>query len=165
MDRKIFKALYNFGVKSGAVKAAALVTRASQPVFMLVFLAGLISFFLYFGLKKTLLFALCSFICLVLNSLLRKVIGRERPFSAEGVKCYIEHKNDGSFPSNHAACSMVIAVSWAACSVGAAGVFVLMAVITGISRVFVGVHYPLDVLVGWLIGVLFGFLCCFVIFL
>ena len=36
--------------------------------------------------------------------------------------------------------------------------WILVAILTGLSRVYVGVHYPLQVLLGWTIGVLLGIL-------
>ncbi len=38
-------------------------------------------------------------------------------------------------------------------------VLLLAALLVGYSRVYVGLHYPGDVLVGWLVGILLGLLC------
>jgi undecaprenyl-diphosphatase len=63
-----------------------------------------------------------------------------------------------SFPSSHAvniaAAATVLGLSYPAWSVPlAAG-----AAVVGLSRVYLGLHYPSDVLGGFFIGVLIGFL-------
>ncbi|MDE6181620.1 MAG: phosphatase PAP2 family protein [Eubacteriales bacterium] len=42
--------------------------------------------------------------------------------------------------------------------------FVILAIITGILRIMVGVHYPIDVLMGLFIGFVFGYLGFFILF-
>lgn len=64
----------------------------------------------------------------------------------------IHHAADNSFPSDHATLAAVIAVTaafaWPKWGIG----FLALAFVIGFSRVYVGVHYPGDVLVGWAIG-------------
>lgn len=59
---------------------------------------------------------------------------------------------DWSFPSNHAtiAGAAAVAVLWSSRALGASAV--AAALLTGASRVFVGVHYPHDVVAGLLLG-------------
>ena len=64
-----------------------------------------------------------------------------------------------SFPSNHAANAAATAVvaSWALPQLTA--LFVITASLVGISRVYLGQHWPTDVLAGWALGALIAFLC------
>jgi membrane-associated phospholipid phosphatase len=59
---------------------------------------------------------------------------------------------DWSFPSNHAtiaaSCAIVLTVVWTRL----APLVVPLAVVMAFSRVFVGVHYPHDVVAGFLVG-------------
>jgi membrane-associated phospholipid phosphatase len=59
---------------------------------------------------------------------------------------------DWSFPSNHAAIAGAVAVAalWSAVRIGL--VVLVLAVLAALSRVVVGVHFPHDVLVGFLLG-------------
>lgn len=66
-----------------------------------------------------------------------------------------------SFPSAHSAGSMAFAVALSAVSLqlGSVGVmltifFLVLAVLIGLSRIMVGVHYLSDVLVGFLFGMI-----------
>jgi undecaprenyl-diphosphatase len=94
----------------------------------------------------------------VTNSVLKIAIGRERPDLLDPI--VVEHGY--SFPSGHSALGMVaygilaVLVSrsrlpepWRTGIV--AGLIVVVALI-GISRVWLGVHYPTDVIAGWAAG-------------
>jgi len=61
-----------------------------------------------------------------------------------------------SFPSNHAANTMAMAV-YSCIFNPVLGAFMLLgALLVGLSRIYVGVHFPLDVLSGWAIGAFLG---------
>jgi len=97
-----------------------------------------------------------------LSLALRQAIGRARPPSVyHDPRPLVDVPNSGSFPSGHAsaafACATVIA--WASRRL-AIPAFLLAAAVAW-SRVYVGVHWPLDVLGGALLGLLVGTLLVF----
>ena len=59
-----------------------------------------------------------------------------------------------SFPSGHAALSMAIATALFVYHPKIGKYAIMLALAIGVSRVYVGVHYPLDIVVGWAIGYL-----------
>jgi len=93
----------------------------------------------------------------VLQTLLKGVVGRERPDWAESAY----HPTTASFPSGHATTGIdswvVLGIILLCAGLGrfaqAVGVAAIaIGVLLGPSRLVIGVHWPTDVLAGWLLG-------------
>lgn len=94
-----------------------------------------------------------GFVCT--NLFLKHLVARPRPWlDVAGLVALIEESDPNSFPSGHTTCAFAFAgalwrtapdkwMKWAALTA---------AVLMGFSRLYVGVHYPSDVLVGVLVG-------------
>ncbi|RIL09691.1 hypothetical protein DCC79_10330 [bacterium] len=77
---------------------------------------------------------------------------RPRPFAQHAVNLLFYHPTDSSFPSNAAALGFAIAAGvWFYNRTWGGGLLVI-AGLFGLSRIFGGVHYPLDVLAGAAVG-------------
>ncbi len=80
-----------------------------------------------------------------------------RPFVVMHVTPLISHNPaDNSFPSDHAAATAYVAAFLCFVDRRWAVVAVLAALLVGVARVFVLVHWPHDVLVGWALGAAVG---------
>jgi undecaprenyl-diphosphatase len=101
----------------------------------------------------------------LLNELLKALFDRPRPAAA----LWLTHVQSPSFPSGHAMDSAVVYLTLAAmlarlvkplalklCVLGLAA---LLSFLVGVSRVYLGVHYPTDVLAGWTAGLAWAVLC------
>jgi undecaprenyl-diphosphatase len=80
---------------------------------------------------------------------LRAIVGRPRPDEAHR----LVDASGFSFPSGHAATSVACAVVLAIAIPRLAGLFLALAAAIAFSRLYVGVHYPLDVVAGAALGV------------
>lgn len=88
------------------------------------------------------------------NVILKNVVARTRPYEViEGLQSLIGVQNDYSFPSGHTGSSFASAIILYCGLPKKYGIpAVILAVLIGCSRLYVGVHYPTDVLGGALIG-------------
>lgn len=101
----------------------------------------------------------------LLNVLLKHAYSRPRP----SVVPHLREVSTTSFPSGHAMESAIVYLTLGAILMRASdrrvtkmyclGLAVLLTVLAGISRVYLGVHYPTDVLGGWIVGFVWALLC------
>ncbi|OGZ36618.1 MAG: hypothetical protein A3I88_01305 [Candidatus Portnoybacteria bacterium RIFCSPLOWO2_12_FULL_39_9] len=153
-----------------------------------VFLAGYLEYVLIGGLlfwflwkfvfqaaqrKKTaqlFLWAVFSVVLsrLIITELIRFFYFRPRPFMSHEVYQLLEHSPTGSFPSGHAAFFFALSTIiyfynkkvyppprfWR----GPGLIFFSASFLIVFSRIFVGLHYPMDILAGIIVGIFSGWL-------
>ena len=97
------------------------------------------------------------FSVLINNVLIKPNVGRIRPYEVvDGLKLLIERQHDPSFPSGHSGASFAAAVVFLVKGPKKIGIpAIIMAALIAFSRLYVGVHYPTDVICGIITGT-----CC-----
>ncbi len=97
--------------------------------------------------------------------LIKKYIQRERPPAViADIRILTDQYAGFSFTSNHAANSFAVAVVLSFFIPRFKMLFFLIALAVAYSRVYVGVHFPLDVICGAIVGVLAGKLAIWISF-
>lgn len=116
-----------------------------------------------FGGKKGRITALLVVFTITLSdqmssAVIKPLVGRLRPchpdYFVEGGRFLIGMKRTLSFPSSHAANNAAMAMLFSYQYPRFKWIFISLAFMVGYSRTYVGVHYPFDVLGGFLLGVL-----------
>lgn len=96
-------------------------------------------------------------IATVLSQTLKRSLTRARPDTAiAGFEALAANPDRFSFPSGHTAAAFGVAVAFAGEPHGLGPAALLLAVGIGLSRVYLGAHYPLDVVAGGVLGVFAG---------
>ena len=95
---------------------------------------------------------------LMTNILIKPAFARIRPYEVvDGLILLVEKQKDFSFPSGHSCASFAAAMALSRHLPRRAFICLLsLAALIAVSRLYVGVHYPSDVLGGILIGVFAG---------
>jgi undecaprenyl-diphosphatase len=83
---------------------------------------------------------------------LKRSIARARPHLPVGIHSLVEAPDRFSFPSGHAAAALSVALGAASAIPASAPWLLGVAGLVGASRCYLGVHYPGDVLAGWILA-------------
>lgn len=91
----------------------------------------------------------------LLSQVLKRAFSRTRPDLPVGIVSLIRAPDRFSFPSGHATCSLAIALPVALALPSPVSLAVLaLGMAVGLTRCYLGVHYPGDVVAGWGLAIL-----------
>ncbi|MEV7071579.1 phosphatase PAP2 family protein [Streptomyces sp. NPDC093990] len=96
---------------------------------------------------------LAAALAVLVNVPIRGFVERPRPFRThEGIEVLVSGKTDYSFVSDHATITMAMAVALFVANRRFGLVGIALALLEGFCRVYMGVHYPTDVVGGFALG-------------
>ncbi|WBQ05073.1 phosphatase PAP2 family protein [Kribbella sp. CA-293567] len=159
-DESAIKAATGFSVSHGLVPALTVLEAISQPVVVYV-VAVAVTLWVWRskGLKARALWALVTMmVSWSIGALAKIVVHRARPIVDDGVP----HAEGYSFPSGHelnitVATTVMVFLLWPLLSrTGrkvAIGLAAVAVVAVALDRVFIGAHFPSDVVAGFILGV------------
>ncbi|BDT63917.1 acid phosphatase [Streptococcus parapneumoniae] len=93
----------------------------------------------------------------VILSFLRKKINAPRPYEEWDIKPLLDRDSPGqSLPSRHVFSATVISMACLHASLSVGIILLVLSALLGLVRVSGGVHYPKDVVVGYICGLVWG---------
>ena len=138
--------------------------RFMTVVMPMIYLTLLATTYLQEGLgKQVLIYVFIPASGFVILSFLRKKINAPRPYEKWTIKPLLDRDSPGqSMPSRHVFSASIISMACLHASLSVGLILLILSAILGLVRVLGGVHFPKDVVVGYICGLVWGvifFLC------
>ncbi len=170
MNNEIFYFLYGFSYQSPAVDFAAVFFADIFP-YIVVMAAGMFLLFhheviraesplqvLLEKKREVITVFLSGFFAYLISEVLKNLFHTVRPFVLLSEFPFLFSQGGYAFPSGHAAFFSALAFSIFFLHRKAGIVFMFFALIIGIARIVVGVHFRIDILGGFVLGAFVAYL-------
>lgn len=89
----------------------------------------------------------------ICNVIIKPTVARVRPNDKHNLDITIKRPTDYSFPSGHTAASFAAAYSMCLSGFKKGLPMIYLSILMGFSRIYLLVHYPMDVIVGAILGI------------
>ena len=134
--------------------------RFMTVVMPMIYLTLLATTYLQEGLgKQVLIYVFIPASGFVILSFLRKKINAPRPYEEWAIKPLLDRDSPGqSMPSRHVFSATIISVACMHASLTMGMICLTLSAFLGLVRVLGGVHFPKDVVVGYICGLVWGVL-------
>ncbi|MCU4759480.1 MULTISPECIES: undecaprenyl-diphosphatase [unclassified Bacillus (in: firmicutes)] len=153
MNYKMFRAINRLAGRNSTIDTF-MIFISQKTRFLYIFLLALM-WFRNNSYKKNILFAGVSVgFSLCINRFIQFYYFKPRPFVIHRVRLLIPSKNNSSFPSKHTAVAFALATSVLLRERLFGLIMWFLAILTGFSRIWLGHHYPFDIIGSAFIGIL-----------
>ncbi|KAF5079756.1 putative undecaprenyl-diphosphatase YbjG [anaerobic digester metagenome] len=146
--------MINHGLQNAVFNVTMpILTNAGTDAFWLLVCVGIFIFGGEKGRDVAILGIIALLFGYVLTEFIKYEVARPRPFTALNNVHLLTTMTDHSFPSGHSVAAFT-GCTLLGVKYGHLYIFLILAGVIAFSRVYIGVHYPLDVIFGSLVGVL-----------
>ena len=159
MNENIFRIINDLGKEYKAINPAAIFIAE----YMVIILATAVLIFWFTRVNQNRIMVICGSITFVMAEIIGKIAGKvhsnHQPFAElSNVNQLVEKAVDNSFPSDHTILFFSFCVTFWVFRGPRGFIWILLALLVGISRIWVGVHYPADIMVGIIISICTAFI-------
>lgn len=159
MERLIFDFIYGFAFRSEIFDLIIIFFAKWMP-YVLIFLLFI---FTLKDIKKYFLLPVLALLAAGISrfgivDIIRLLFSRDRPFTEEGIIPLFDHAATASFPSGHAAFFFALATVVFFYNKKTGYFFFGTAVLMGLSRIASGIHWPMDIIAGAVVGLFSGWM-------
>ena len=132
--------------------------RFMTVIMPMIYLTLLATTYLQEGLgKQVLIYVFIPASGFVILSFLRKKINAPRPYEEWDIKPLLDRDSPGqSMPSRHVFSATIISMACLHASLSVGVILLVLSALLGLVRVLGGVHFPKDVLVGYICALVWG---------
>lgn len=152
MDYELFQSINGLAGRSQLLDRIMIATAVYSPVVYALALAALWLTWQHRNQVCALVAGVSAVAALGLGQLVGAALPRERPYLTHHVTQLISHSPDTSFPSDHATLAFAVAVAVYRYNRRAGIALLFFGALLAFARVFVGAHYPGDVVGGAALG-------------
>lgn len=146
-DKKLFIDIYTFFSDSSR-KFFNILCVISKPFYYIIYFMLLFYIFSYLVDDYILAISIIKPLsAIIMCKFLRKTINRKRPYLTFSL-ISLPVKNEPSFPSNHTCSTFIISFMFFYVSYKIAIMLLIISTIVSVSRIIIGIHFPLDILGG-----------------
>lgn len=151
-NTSLFFSIYNLSQKSQVLDSIVIFI-TNYVIYLTILLSFILAIKGKIAEKKAFLLIILGIpISILLIMGIHLFIHEPRPFITFNFVPLADNKPDLSFPSRHATLMAVMTFSYLYFKSKWSFLFLTLMALVGISRIYVGVHYPLDILGGFLVS-------------
>ena len=152
IDRTLFTAVNGLAGHHASLDAAMVFLAKDAPVLFAVLLAGCWLTWRPAWQRAAALAGLSALMALGIGQLVGLMLPRARPYEVMPAVVLVRHAADTSFPSDHAIMVGAVIASLWFLQRGLTAMLVIIGALVLVARVYIGVHYPTDVIAGAALG-------------
>ncbi|MBI3305958.1 phosphatase PAP2 family protein [Candidatus Nomurabacteria bacterium] len=155
MNNNIFFFLHNIARQSAFFDA--IVSFFAVYFIYIVIVSALLFLFLYFSRKEFIFLCVSGGLAWILAKILKILIHTDRPFEVFPEVQSLFTEVGYAFPSGHTMVASAIAFTLFFINKKAGYLFMFFALLIGLARIIAGVHFPIDILGGFILGALIAY--------
>ncbi|WP_353856664.1 undecaprenyl-diphosphatase [Bacillus sp. Bos-x628] len=158
MNYELFKVIHGMAHHSKFLDQTMIfITKKAILVYALLLL--ICWFFGNHNFKKHVFFSgVTGIMALIVNFSITLFYYVERPFVAHKVDILIPHSADASFPSDHTTGALALSLAIRSRNKKIGNLLLIFGLLTGFSRIWVGHHYPFDILASFIVSIVVVFM-------